>query len=403
MSKYLHIIFNSAKLFPRKRESSDFIVDFSVKEHNRYKTISRNNLPRFAKPITVNHISNMLHVLMNERPIPSFRTVQYKRVDKYYDMANNSLLKFTTLNRVKIDDKHYAYDVINPLDDIEIDATEKIQIRKSVHDSFSKSDNGIYWERLRRYLEPNEFNEMIRLMNIITNYDVLTETYSKVREIIQSKNSQVIMDLEALRNRATKNFINYLIDVKFSEPEIPFNDLTWNEIKSLFKIEKLNAGTNNNLISYELFEPTEDGTTKNFINILTPILGDSPLNFSVEHIKSVLSAYTSKNINELINYLIKIGRTAIATNLTNPNATGTALNMLEVFPLHVFRAVDDVIILSGEIYIPVDDDDIEKLRRSSGCATILDGGVVTIKGICYNDEFSDEEFTKVSEISTQLI
>jgi len=57
--------------------------------------------------------------------------------------------------------------------------------------------------------------------------------------------------------------------------------------------------------------------------------------------------------------------------------------------------------ISGEIIIPVSDDDILKLSNHKGCATILDGGVVFIKGVLNANELNVSNHTKVSEISTE--
>ena len=57
--------------------------------------------------------------------------------------------------------------------------------------------------------------------------------------------------------------------------------------------------------------------------------------------------------------------------------------------------------LNGEIIIPVSDEDISKLRKHTGCATILDGGLVFIKGVLNYNEVNVSNHTKVSEISTE--
>jgi hypothetical protein len=56
--------------------------------------------------------------------------------------------------------------------------------------------------------------------------------------------------------------------------------------------------------------------------------------------------------------------------------------------------------ISGEIIIPVSEEDISKLSKHKGCATILDGGIVFIKGLLNENEVNVSSHTKVSEIST---
>ena len=57
--------------------------------------------------------------------------------------------------------------------------------------------------------------------------------------------------------------------------------------------------------------------------------------------------------------------------------------------------------INGEIIVPVTDDDILKLNSHKGCATILDGGMVFIKGIFGENELNVSNHTKVSEISLE--
>jgi hypothetical protein len=61
--------------------------------------------------------------------------------------------------------------------------------------------------------------------------------------------------------------------------------------------------------------------------------------------------------------------------------------------------IDTKINLSGSIIVPVNDEDIEKIRNSKGCATLLDGGAVFIKGLKNN--VSVEGYTKVGDISME--
>lgn len=59
--------------------------------------------------------------------------------------------------------------------------------------------------------------------------------------------------------------------------------------------------------------------------------------------------------------------------------------------------------LSGTILVPVDDKDIEDLRKCSGYATLLDGGFVQIHKIVGENVINTSEFRKVSNLSTKTI
>jgi hypothetical protein len=68
----------------------------------------------------------------------------------------------------------------------------------------------------------------------------------------------------------------------------------------------------------------------------------------------------------------------------------------------VVNGVDHIVNLSGEILVPVDENDIEKIKLFKGTCTILDGGLVEIAEILNEDEIQlsyFDTFTKVKDIS----
>lgn len=82
------------------------------------------------------------------------------------------------------------------------------------------------------------------------------------------------------------------------------------------------------------------------------------------------------------------------TKITNtPNRVARTVN----------RGIEKFISLSGEIIIPVSDDDIEKLSQvSKGTATLLDGGFVWIDSIKDANNILIENFILVKNISTEM-
>jgi len=105
MSKYLILEFDNAKLFPKDETSNNkdkviennLIIKNGVISVTKAKRTNRNEMLNFVEPITVNQISNALHVFFGERPVPSFRNVFYSKVDKIYEMAMNSYLNISSL------------------------------------------------------------------------------------------------------------------------------------------------------------------------------------------------------------------------------------------------------------------------------------------------------------------
>jgi hypothetical protein len=60
-----------------------------------------------------------------------------------------------------------------------------------------------------------------------------------------------------------------------------------------------------------------------------------------------------------------------------------------------------VICLSGEIIIPLDENQVEKIRECYRCTTFLDGGSVRIKKLTSGSMINTDGFRKLSEISTE--
>jgi hypothetical protein len=102
-----------------------------------------------------------------------------------------------------------------------------------------------------------------------------------------------------------------------------------------------------------------------------------------------------RKINSIYDYITqgKIGITNTAFN----GKVGKTVNS----SIHICNTLD------GEILIPVNDKDIERLREySSGSCTILDGGLVEIDRVL--DESSirtrdlEDKYKKVSELSIEM-
>lgn len=82
-----------------------------------------------------------------------------------------------------------------------------------------------------------------------------------------------------------------------------------------------------------------------------------------------------------------------------PSSIGTNLRG----QMLVISSVNKVIILSGEILVPISDDDIEILNMMPNHAKLLDGGLVLIKEIVPIDHVTIDGFRKISDISDESI
>ena len=93
--KYLKLSFQSARLFRNNKGSKnkhiELIYDDKMGKLVMKKT-NRSALGNFEEPIALNHISNVIHCLFGERPVPFFKKVIYKRNDYLYEKAKESFL-----------------------------------------------------------------------------------------------------------------------------------------------------------------------------------------------------------------------------------------------------------------------------------------------------------------------
>lgn len=277
MEKYLKLSFENAGLF-RNKKTKDFV--FEYESHSK-----RSKEKFFIEPITVHQISNVLHVLFGERPVPSLRNVVYKKVDYYFQKALDSYLKIDSFMR------------FNKYTNKEEFVSEKLQTKKAVSDSWNNGKY-LYWERVSKILEPELFEKFKELISNEFKINPMDYSFIQIIDMIHSSNNQTIYTW--LENQKGKKCLA-------------------NDIKDYYK------------------------------NSSNPQI----------------------NMNK--------NRTAIT----------------------VTNGLEEVIRLKGELLIPVSNDDIEKLRNCKGCATILDGGLVIIKGIESENTLQISDFTPVNEISTE--
>ncbi len=278
MSKYLILQFKNARYFHFKKDKSEYIFE-------GYNKRSRENEMFFIEPITVNHISNIIHVLFNQRPIPSFRKVFYKADEKLFLKAMDSFLKIDSdiyQKTIKSGEKRYSVEVM--------------QSKKAVYNSWNPN-TFVYWERVKKLLGNKWFPIFVDVIKQELKLDPLKISFKELKTM--------------------------LVNLKDNS----------SEINSMF--EQLNKNGKKSLYNYIYLD--------------------------------------GKDINQ------------------NPR---TALNVISGFKR--------VIKLKGEIRIPVNDDDLVRLNESKGTATILDGGLVYIKGVMFEDSLSDwDSFVKVSTISLE--
>lgn len=151
--QFLVLGFRNAGFFKLHRGVKDFVSDIDGKR-KRVETSA------YEEPINVHHISNVLHVLFNERPVPSLRKVSFQRVEHYYNMALNSYLRIDSIKYKRGDKEYYI--------------PEKIQTKKSVYNAHS-TEEVMYWARLKKAVGEDLYAEFLTIMyslfgsNIVKN------------------------------------------------------------------------------------------------------------------------------------------------------------------------------------------------------------------------------------------
>ena len=132
MKKYLIVKFKNAGFFAGYK-TGDYVCIGKQR-------IKRETMLRFKEPITKFQVTNLLHVLFGERPVPSFRKVFYGLNDHYVSMAEDSYVKIESYIKPATGKMPERY------------PWEAFTTRKAVSDSWNPIAI-MYWEKLRRLLE----------------------------------------------------------------------------------------------------------------------------------------------------------------------------------------------------------------------------------------------------------
>lgn len=279
MDNYLVLNFKNAGLFRKKYspKNKNFYSETKDKIFCMSGSRDRKNELEFAEPITFYQISNVLHVLFGERPVPSMRECLYKSIPHIDDIAKNSYLKIDSTQ----DSKGRFH-------------TEKIQLNKAVWNSWNPQ-SFMNWERVRQ------------------------------------------------------------------------------------------------LLGEELF--------KKFENVITEVFGSAAESFNLisEKIKKTKDA----RLDEIFIELNRSGKSTLFKSVFGTGNELADINKNSRTMLTVLRGLDNIVKLNGQILVPVTSEDMEKIKKNKGCATILDGGLVSINRIKSSSFFNPEieGFVRVGDIN----
>jgi len=243
MVKILKISFKDAKLFPYSKKNKDFIYNF-VRSN-------RDNQLMFKNPITVHQISNMLHKMCGERPVPSFRYVVYDRISDIFNMANNSYLKIDSIkqfNKSKNKDEFIK---------------ENIQIKKSADDSWNTNPT-VFWKKIEKYMGIY-YDDLLNKWSLIIGYDVRNKPFMSYKSsaIDNEDYNDLISWLKNIKKTPIINFLTKL------EPKV--DEITKN--KSIGETTPLAISNINNLSGVVYVPISDDMLAKIIYNTVTLLDG----------------------------------------------------------------------------------------------------------------------------------
>lgn len=379
MSEYLKLGFRDAKLFTKfkyidkktgkvvsKYDMSDKdVLRCEYKANGDIKPIKRaDNCKVFIEPITSQQISNMLHCLFGERPVPMNRKVFYEQDPEFVKMANESYLKIYTPSKLsKFGDKIYP--------------VEMIHLKKSQWNAWDKTCL-LSWERIRRYLGNDEtFETVITLMSCVLNRDCLKETPSNLRaEIIKNTTDDKFKLIEFLNTNNITPLYNYFVyDAAY--------------ISSFEDIEKLVADKS---IYADLVSKIETITNATYGAMSLP--DTRKLVIKDKTIKTELMDLLYNKDYSMLSFFFSKGDTEIA-DINKKKSNLTAKTVIKGPSKNMNN-------LNGEILVPITPEQKDRLRHSKGTATLLDGGLVSILDIIREDDIDDDsELRLVGDISLE--
>jgi hypothetical protein len=147
-------------------------------------------------------------------------------------------------------------------------------------------------------------------------------------------------------------------------------------------------------------------------SIVKRYIGDDNMEWFIAELSRLMIDPLGKTFNEVRDILLNSDYHILATGLKARMLSGLVeyikndkmsyqLTAKTETALIYNNGIENIIVLSGEILVPVSDKDLERLSKSKGCSTILDGGLVWIDSIKSYNFVSDDGFTKVCNISTE--
>jgi len=203
---FLRLKFRNAKLFRRHAKSKDKsfqLIDYPKLD---YKSLNRNALKEYVEPITKYQISNMLHVLLGERPVPKNRPVPYSTLNYIDELASNSFIKLCDIKRYNKTQKKW------------VTYNEGINDKRALYDSWPKKPYEYTWRTIylrcnNKELNPNRFEEVQAEFSKVIGYDVSKKKFRKVvKDIRKIDRSRLERLFKFLKKEKMTSIWKHIID-----------------------------------------------------------------------------------------------------------------------------------------------------------------------------------------------
>lgn len=137
-----------------------------------------------------------------------------------------------------------------------------------------------------------------------------------------------------------------------------------------------------------------------FVSVLSEVFGNNIEDTKFSYLIPMIKSSTDTRITDLFNVLNNSGLKGLYDFIFMGIAS--ALNPSKTTRITVVTGLDRVTKLDGKILVPISDEDIEKIRNNKGCANILDGGFVMIKGVKSANVINVHDFIRVKDISLDI-
>lgn len=215
-TKYIKLAFFNAKLYPKNNRTKDYVANLDIdnKGNLLFKHSKRADeiFSSFKEPITVHQVSNMLHTLVGDRPVPSFRLVPYGRNENIFNIAKNAFIK---INSPKVKTKRNG-------EEIETFIPELTKQNKAAHNSWSKP-SVVHWFKIKKMMAET-YDEFIGLINDAVGYDVTSKPFEELLNCYEKYGNKLNSTLDFLKKENKTPIFNFMTKENIDRSEITKNN-----------------------------------------------------------------------------------------------------------------------------------------------------------------------------------